>query len=170
MATLIVMSSCSKKLTYFTDELYDENRWSEKELKRIQFYVSEDIKLVRGSSSGNSRIEDGKIKIKADRKVDEIIIERGTPGVFVFSPKENRFAISFDDDNDLYLMFGPNKKANGRYVLMAKEWKRREGVITYGGDEFYTGSESAYAALMVDIRKAQKSVKKTKTASGRTVR
>ncbi|MFT5383814.1 MAG: hypothetical protein ACI81W_001214, partial [Saprospiraceae bacterium] len=38
----LLISSCSPKLTPFTEDLQQENGWSESELKQIQFYVSKD--------------------------------------------------------------------------------------------------------------------------------
>ena len=166
----ITLSSCSKNLTYFSDNLQREYNWSQAELERIQFYVSQDIRLVKVASSGNARIEDGKIKVKDNSNVNEVLIKRGTPGTLVFLPKQNRFAVSFERSDDYFLMFGPSEKTNGRYTLRAKDWNRNSGIVTYGGTEYRTGSESAYAALMVDIKKAKNSVVKRKTAKGRTVR
>lgn len=166
---LATFSSCSKQLNYFTEDLYDDFRWSEDDLKRIQFYVSEDIRLVRINESGYSNIEDGQIQIRDDKKVEEVVIKRGTPGLLVFAQNSDRFAVSFDEDSDKFLMFGPNDKVNGRYVLLAKNWQKRGGVITYGNAMYKTGSQSAYAALMVDINSAKKSVKKSSTASGRKI-
>ena len=40
---LVVFSSCGPKLTPFTQDLYDENGWTDDDLERIQFYLSEDI-------------------------------------------------------------------------------------------------------------------------------
>lgn len=167
---VMVMSSCSKRLTYFTQNLYEEQNWSPAELKQIQFYLSQDIELYRIVSGGASKIEDGQIKLEDKRKVDQVLIKRGTPGTFIFSPKENRYAVSFDNSG-AYLMFGPGKKTSGRYVLRAKEWKARGqgGLITYGEEEYLTGTENAYAALMVDLKRARKTSVKTETASGRKV-
>lgn len=166
----LTLTSCSKKLTYFSERLQREYNWSKAELERIQFYVSQDIRLVRTSSTGNARIEDGKIKVKDNSNVNEVVIKRGTPGTLVFLPNEERFAVSFERSDDYFLMFGPSEKTNGRYTLRAKDWQRNSGIITYGGTEYRTGSESAYAALMVDIKKAKNSVVSKKTAKGRTVR
>ncbi len=167
---LLSLTSCSKNLTYFTQDLYEENQWSESELKRIQFYVSEDIVLYKTASGGTSRIEDGKIEIKDRQKVDEIVIKRGTPGTVVFIPKDDKYGVSFDNSG-AFLIFGPGKNTRGRYTLKAKRWRenRRGGVITYDGQEYFTNSESAYASLMVDLRKARKSTVTKSTASGRKI-
>ncbi len=166
----IMLTSCSKKLTYFSEKLQRDFDWSEQELQRIQFYVSQDIQLYRVKSDGGSVIEGGQIKIKDQTVVDEVLIKRGTPGILVFSPNEKRFAVSFDSDSDKYLMFGPSDKNGGRYSLLAKEWKRRGGIITYGGEKYRTNSNSAYASLMVDIKKANNSTKRSETAGGRKVK
>jgi len=167
---LITLSSCGKNLKYFTEDLYDEYRWSDDELKSIQFYVSQDIILYRGQNDDGTRIRDGKILVESDRKVEEVVIKKGTPGIFVQSPKENRFAISFANGRDEFLMFGPNSKARGRFVLLAKDWDRRSGEISYGGKTWRTSSDSAYAALMVDIKRAGKTKYRSEKADGRRVR
>jgi len=164
----ILSSSCSNNYKYFTQDLYDEHRWSDRELEKIQFYVSQDIVLYRKLSGEDSRITNGKIRVIDGSEVEEVIIEKGTPGIFVQSPKANRFGISFESDGN-FLMFGPNPKANGRYVLLAKDWNKRTGKVTYGSQIYDTSSASAYAALMVDIKKAKKIKYKTKKVDGQRV-
>lgn len=169
----ILLTSCSPKLTPFTEDLYQENNWSESDLKKIQFYVSKDIVLRRQAVKGSSKIERGEIKVVDGKRVEEIVIRKGTPGVFLFQPKENRFAISFEsrEYDDPYLIFGPSKKARGRYVLRAKDWDsdRRGGKITYDDKTFYTPTESAYAVLMVDLKRFRDTKVKSRTAGGRKV-
>lgn len=170
ITAMFLLTSCSKKLTYYSNKLQNDFNWTEADLSRIQFYVSQDIQLYKVKAGGGSEIENGKIKIKDRKVVNEVVIKKGTPGVLVFTPNEKRFAICFDDDTDKYLMFGPSKKNGGRYSLLAKDWQRRDGIITYGGQEYRTNSSSAYASLMVDIKKASNSVRTSKTASGRKVK
>lgn len=167
---LLMASSCGPDLKYFTEDLYDSYQWSEEDLRRIQFYVSRDIVLYKRASRDGSTIEKGQIKIKEDERVQEIVIKRGTPGVFVQSPKDDRFAISFEDGRKNFLMFGPTSKTNGRFVLLAKDWDRKSGQISYGGEIYETSNESAYAALMVDIKKAGKTKYQSKKAEGQRVR
>ncbi len=165
----LFLSACSPKLTPFTERLYDENSWSEDELKQIQFYLSDDIILRREVEKGASKIEHGEIKMVDGKKVEEIVIRKGTPGVFIFSPKEDRFAVSFEGSDDRYLMFGPNPKASDRFVLLASNWNRSKGQVTYDGKRYYTPSRSAYATLLVDLKRVRKISVKSRTAKGRKV-
>ncbi len=165
---LMLFSSCSPRLTPFTQRLYDEYSWSDSELKRIQFYLSDDIRLTRDVGSEDSKIKGGKIRIKDGRKVEEIVFKEGTPGVLIYLPKENRFAVSFDDD-DRYLVFGPSKQYGGKYTLRAKDWKKQYGKITYGDKVYFTDNESAFTTLMVDIKKANKVNVNREKVGGRRV-
>ena len=170
LSTIIILSlsSCSKRLSYFTEDLYKEHNWSVEELKQVQFYLSEDIVLYRELQSESAAIDDGKIKLSNGRKVDEIVFKKGTPGVLSFSPKENRFAINFDDD-DRFLMFGPNQKAGGRFVLLAKDWNRSAGTITYGGESYRTSNASAFASLLVDLDNVGRTSYNSEKADGRKI-
>ena len=163
------LSSCSSNLRPFTQRLYDEFNWTDEEIQNIQFYVSDDIRLWRDAGNEATMIQDGKVRIVDGREIEEIIIRKGTPGVVIFSPKENRFAVSFNEDDDSFLMFGPNEKVNGRYVLLAKEWQKRQGKVTYSGRIYETDSNSAYATLMLDIKAAQKLKYNSTVVSGRRV-
>jgi hypothetical protein len=172
---LIILSSCSPKLTPFTQELYRENGWTKSDLQQIQFYVSRDVVLRREATQGTSKIESGEIKIVDGKRVEQIVIRKGTPGVFLFSPKDDRFAVSFESragSEDPYLIFGPSRQTRGQYVLRARDWddRGRGGKISYGQKTYYTPTESAYAALLVDLKRIRNTKVKSRTADGRTIR
>jgi len=166
---LFVLFSCSPRLSPFTQQLYESNNWTENDLKQIQFYLSDDVVLRREASNGQTRIEGGEIKMVDGRRVEEIVIREKTPGILIFMPKEKRFAVSFETNDERFLVFGPNPKAGNRYVLLASDWKKRGGTVTYEGKPWYTPSASAYAALMVDLKKARKIRVKSRTARGRKI-
>ncbi len=171
VSALILLCGCSPRLTPFTLDLYDEYGWSDDDLKKIQFYLSEDIILRRGVSEGASSINSGKIKIVNGKKIEETIIRKGTPGVFLFRPKEDRFAVSFEPGDHRFLIFGPSKKRDGKYTLRATKWdkEQRQGQVSYDGKKYFTPTKSAYAILMVDLEKAGTTKIKSRTAKGRTV-
>jgi hypothetical protein len=167
---LFLLSACGPTLRPFTQDLYDDYSWSDYELKKIQFYLSDDIILRREISAGASEIIEGEIKLIEGRQIEEVVIRRGTPGVFLFSPKKERFAVSFDATSDeKFLIFGPNPKANDRYVLMASEWRRRGGTVTYGGRKWRVDVSDAWATLMIDLEKVNNTSVKKEVATGRKV-
>ncbi len=167
---VLFLASCAPSLKYYTKEIHDDSRWSDSELGKIQFYLSNDIFLWRDVNRGESVITNGKIKMVDGREVEEIVIKKGTPGAFLFSPQKNHYAVSFDNNDDSkYLIFGPSEKVNGRYVFLAKDWDRRFGKVTYGDKVYKTTNESAFAYLMVDVDKTRRTKVSTTKAPGRKV-
>lgn len=167
---VLVLAACSPRYTYFTESLYEKQNWTQADVKRIQFYVSRDIVLTRSVSGDETKITEGKIRIINGRKVQQIVIRERTPGVLVLMPKEDRFAISFEDDDDAYLMFGPNPKYYERFALLAKDWERDNGKVHYKGQLYDVDNSSAFSALMVDLRREGESQYETKRVQGRTVK
>ena len=166
---IFVFNSCSPRLSPFTQELYYEFGWTEDELQKIQFYLSENVILQRNLSAEESKITDGKIRIVDGRRIEEVVFKKGVPGVVLFTPKNDRFAVGFEASDDKYLMFGPNKKYAGRFVLLAKDWDKRVGQVTYSGKLWRVSSEDAYASLLVDLKAARNISKKSRTAAGRKI-
>jgi len=165
----LLFSSCGPTLKPFTKNMYEDYGWSERDLQHVQFYLSQNIVLKRKANEHESIIKEGKIKLTKGKKVEKIVIKKGTPGTLTFIPKANRFAISFDQDENKYLMFGPNKRAHGKFVLLAKDWDRNIGHMTYNGELFYTSSSSAMAHLLVDIKQAAEVKYSREKATGRIV-
>ncbi len=167
-SALFFLSSCNS-LTPFTQDIYSDLNISDDEIKSVQFYLSQDIVLYKSLNTDEARIEDGKIKLRGQHKAQEVLIAKGTPGVIVFLPKENRFAVSFDNDDDKYLIFGPNKRLNDRYTLLGKEWDDGYGEVTYGGEVYTTSTRNAIASLMVNVNKINSYTVRRKQASGRKI-
>jgi hypothetical protein len=162
--------ACSPTLTPFSQKLYDDQKWSLEELQKIQFYLSDDIVLYRKVASGETTINNGKIKMVNGEKIEEVIFKKGIPGVLIFMPKADRFAISFDSDTDpKYLIFGPNPKMTSRYVLLGKEWDRNSGQVTYDNQVYETYSGSAFAGLLVNLKRANKLERKSSEVKGRVI-
>lgn len=166
---ILVFSACSSQLRPFTDNLYENTYWEDSDLKKIQFYLSEDIVLYRELRGSRSEIQQGEIIIEDGAQIQKVVIPSGTPGVYLFSPDEQRFAISFEDDNDKYLMFGPNPKLDGRYTLLASEWEKNRGKVTYGGQKFWADRKSALSTLLVDVKRFGKYEQEKKVIKGRRV-
>jgi hypothetical protein len=168
--SLVFLSSCSKELTSFTRELYEQQNFTDSDLSRIQFFLSTDLVLYRDlDEKGNYQIEDGSVRVKNGKKVQEIIIKQGTPGVFLSRPKSDHFSVAFETgDDSRFLTFGPNPKNGGRYELLASEWNKRTGVVTYANEKFKTYSD-AIPRLLVDLKQTRTYDRETSKAKGRRV-
>ena len=168
LATLL-FSSCGPKLSPFTQRLYEEQNWEENDLRRIQFYLSEDVVLQRELRSGNSQIRNGTVRVINGRDVEQVVFRRNTPGVFIFSPKTERVAISFESDNDNYLVFGPNPKAGNRYTLLARDWERDSGMVSYAGREWRVSSADAFASLLISLKRLRQEERSGRVVGGRKI-
>ncbi|MCB0660267.1 MAG: hypothetical protein KDC04_04995 [Saprospiraceae bacterium] len=169
---LVIFSavSCTTSKSFFTESLKNNYNWSDNDLKNIQFYISNDIVLWNEIQSGQSRISNGKIKTIDGKKIEEVVIKAGTPGVFLFSPKKDNLAISFDpNDDSKYLIFGPSDKMRGRYVLLAKSWNNNLGKVTYGDQIYNTYAASAFVNLLVDINRSGRTKVVSSTPRGRKI-
>lgn len=169
---LILFFSGCKSLSPFTKELNDSLSLSDQELKRVQFYVSKDIVMRREFKGSQSRIESGEIKMVDGRRVEEVIIARKTPGVMIFSPNTEQYAVGFEDGfNNRYLMFGPNPRSGGQYVLLASEWERNVGQVTYDGRAYWVEVDryGSVPGLMVNLKKFNQKSVKSRRAGGRKI-
>lgn len=167
----LVLLSC-KSLEPLTENYVATNKWGEKELKRIQFYLSHDLVLQRKFVSGSTQIASGSIKTVDGEQVEEIVIPKGTPGVLEYYPndKKGRVGISFEEGGkERYLMFAPNGQRGGRYYLLASSWNNGIGKVNYDGKEYYTSRSGNIAFLMVNMKKIRKLELNKRIAKGRKI-
>ncbi len=162
------LSSC-KNLVYYTDSMKAQYGWNEDQLRKIQFYLSNDIVLRRELSQGSTEIVSGKIKTVNGKRVEEILIRERTPGILTQMPRENKMLVSFEISDSHYLSFGVNPNMGDKYVLLAESWNGNVGTVNYHGNKYYTQSDSKYSTLLVDLRKIQKLKMKQRVAKGRKV-
>ncbi len=165
------ITSCSPRLTTFSENIMREAALTDEELAKVQFYLGSDMVLVRDADESVAKRVNGKVEVKDSRSKEQVVISRGTPGAFFFKTEENNIAIGFDEKCDeCYLVFGPNPKARGEYRLLAKSWERNFGVVTYGKKEFNTPVSSSGIRLMIDYRVESRVQSQTSNPTGRRVK
>lgn len=167
---VLTMLSCQPSRVYYNDRIAEDFQWTDRDLQKIQFYISEDIVLTRQIRKGEAVISGGKIKRTRGREVEQIIIRRGTPGTYLFTTSEGHYAITFDNGKrNQYLIFGPVSRVRNRYALRAKKWERNFGIVTYGGREYTTTARSAQAFLLINSRGQTTTRVRRKTERGSRV-
>ncbi len=170
LLVIILGTACNARLSYFNKSMYHRYDWSEQELKKIQFYLSHDVTLIRQLGNNKSRIVDGKIEARDGRKIEEIKIPKGTPGVFITNPKDDQIQIAFEAGrDDKSLVFGPNPHFNDRYTILFFDRRGETGSVKYGGKTYRVSFDDRYAGIKVDLKKVSKTSVRSRTAKGRTV-
>jgi len=164
---IMILSSC-KTLVPFTNSLNTDNSWDEYDLRQIQFYLSNTITLYRQLNNSETKIESGVIKTVDGKKVEEVIIKKGTPGIVTTLVDKTKMSVSFEIDDNHFLTFGSYKNRAGRYYLMLKEYKKdRRSKVTYVQKEFFISNESLQSFLQVDMKRIKKEERDQRVAGGR---
>ncbi|MCD8528450.1 MAG: hypothetical protein LRY27_00350 [Chitinophagales bacterium] len=138
------------------------------DVKRIQFYNSENIILHRQLNSNETGIVAGKIKVIDGKEVEEIIIKKGTPGIVVATPNNEILAVSFELGDNYYLTFGIDPKRGNRYYLRLKDYKKNEyALVSYSDKTYNISPQSLNSFLQVNVKRILKQQNKLRVAKGR---
>ena len=170
IGVLVVLQSCASKVPY-TADLQKQFKFTEADLKKVQFYTSDDIILYRKSSSEGTTLgaEEGELVIKSDNTEEEIIIPKGTPGIIEKMVDNNKLAIRFEAGEGKFLIFGGEGNYNGQYKILAEEWANKRGKLTYSGETYYATQSSGAAMLLVVLKKYKKYQREQRKVGGMKV-
>jgi len=171
IAIAILMSSCVSQKRPYTNELQKQFKFTEADLKKVQFYTSDDIILDKKNSSGGNSLgtEDGDLVIRTESTETSVVIKKGTPGILEKMMGSEKLAIRFESGDAKYLIFGGQGNYKGQYKILAEEWKDKKGKINYANDIYYATQESGAATLLVVLKKFKKYKREMRTASGMKV-
>jgi len=153
----------------FRHQMRQEYQLSDKDLKDIQYYVAGRIILQRDLAKDEVMVTPGhEIKIVKDRRVEEVVIQPGTPGI-AEKVDEISIEVSFEPGNRLNFGSTPDGRESwgGKYSLFASSWDNGIGRLTYGGKEFYTVGYSSQFYLTVDLSELNNFIKESRTVKGR---
>jgi hypothetical protein len=168
----------------FTHGLRDKYSLDERDLKQIQYFLSDAILLQRELGVDELVVAEGhELKIVRDRRVEEITIPQGTPGVAVgIAPWA--LEISFEEGSSLTFGFDGHKtdpferpmtgfantrKATSgvRYILCVDKVHMKTNV-PYGG-KTYTVLQGVGAYLEMDMKQFLRLRREARTVEGRKV-
>ena len=160
-------TSCAPRIP-FTQEIREQYKLTESEMRQIQFYASHDIVLQRGEQTDKSKAtSEGKLTITDSKSVDQVLIKAGTPGVVEKVIGPNKVAVSFENGDGRYLVFGDPFNKKGRYTLLAADWKGNKGELNYAGKTYYVPASGANYYISFKMRKLNQFRKKEHVAKGK---
>lgn len=101
LAIGLFATGCAAGLVPFTQELRDQNRLTDEEIKNLQFYVSHKITLRRELESGGRQVTGShKLLLTSGKSIEEVVVEDKTPGVAV-GVKGVVISLSFEPGSSL---------------------------------------------------------------------
>lgn len=178
-----------------TQEIRDQNRLSDVELKNLQYYVSNTITLRREAESGGRQVTGNhKLLVVAGKTIEEVVIESKTPGICV-GVGRNALSISFEQGTSIdfaptaarsYAPEGPGFAApppdldpfpgNGRRASEPRSgdifsgsymvWVGPQNTVKFLGKAFEAVDDTARATLMIDSESLDQVVKQRKVLPG----
>ncbi len=164
----IPTSSCSEKVAFTTKVKIDYNL-KDSDLKELQFQLVNDIVLTKSTSENTSVLANGEIVVSESNSQDKVIFKSGIKGLFVKSIDSTKIAISFEKDDNHFLVFEA-KNNTGIYVLQADKWTTQgRGQVNYNGAVFYSSAESNKAYVTVKLRKSNRNTTNQRLVTGRKI-
>jgi hypothetical protein len=145
LVLIIVLTSCQKKI-YFTYDLKKKLEEKELDIKKVQFYNSEKIVLTRSVPHNDAQVNNGELKFENGKFVEEIIINKNTPGVCNLD-NNNILGISFEQ-GDKVLNF-QRDRLNNYYLIDAEIQANLVSKILYDSSVYVVQPPGIEAKLMV---------------------
>ena len=168
LAAGLLASACASRPTAthaerlaYTDTLAGQWRLDRGQDQALQYYVSDEIRLVRSFSGNQQGVTGGRLYRAGAQTVEEIVIDPGTPGILLGSGP-NWKAVSFHPGTYLYFVSNRPRRVVGhafeqgtdRYFLYLPDWNRRGGTVRLGDSLWTAVGDSVHAHLLVERQSA----------------
>ena len=157
----------------FTKELYNILKASNIDVRKVQFYVDQQIVLTRNLTQGKTEVISGVIKFSNGNYVDEVIIQQHTPCI-VDSVDYDGLRVSFGGAANWFKFINSRQSTYpDNYVCSGTNWKDGTADLLYN-KLVYRGSCGTCGSL-ADVRLEVKqsdfnnSTRKTTVLPGRRV-
>ena len=159
-----VIISCGVKTPYTTAIRDEFGLDTEAEMKKIQFYTSETIRLIQDvkSNSDISTDDNGALVSSSSSEKETIIVPANTKCIFdSFGPK-NELLVRFESGAGKTLSFTPKGTRISKFRLSA-DWKNPKGPKVKYGKSFYTLDRYQSNPQNCFLKIVKKSFRKTKS-------
>ncbi len=156
----------------FTKDLYNRLKAYNIDVKKVQFFVDQQMVLNRYIDVNKAELKSGVVKFVNGRYTNEIVIPALTPCV-VDSIDYDGFRVSFEKGSYNFFKFINNKYSPDFFAFSGSNWKEGTAEIYYDKQVYRVSCGSCSSVsdvkLMVKQSDMDKSETKTKTLTGRKV-
>lgn len=176
---LVLSSACASKEVAeqvpFSESLISDYSLNDDHKKRLQYFLSGPITLVRSATDTVRGIAEGRLVDQGGRTFRQVDIPSGAPGVVVGSGP-NWMAVSFSPGSWLYFVsnqprvnspYYKDDREGNRYYLYTPDWDGRAGTVKLGDYSYQAIGKSIDAYLIVDRESLFDTRSRGSTLSGR---
>ncbi|MEC4673556.1 MAG: hypothetical protein VST68_05160 [Nitrospirota bacterium] len=151
----------------FTQSLRLEHNLTPMEIRNLQFYVSDPIHLHQSLSSGETEVMGGKLVTKHGKFVEEIIVNKGTPGVAV-KVEDQILRISFEEKTSMAFVKGMAPDPDKFFLQLEKDLEDKNAV-KFAGSWYASRDKAALAHLLIAKGNLSEVVNKRRVLPGRRI-
>lgn len=152
----------------FTQSLRAEHNLTPMEIKNLQFYVSDPIHLNQSISSGQTEVVRGKLVLKSGKFVEEVIVNRGTPGIAV-DVEDQLVRVSFEEKTSMAFVKGVATDPD-KYFLQLQKDDSGKDAVNFAGAWYAPRENTALAHLLIAKGDLSDVVNKRRVLPGRRIR
>lgn len=162
---LLAMQSCAPKVP-FTMAIQEKYKLTDTDIKKIQFYTSDDIVLYKAESASKTETTGGEVVVTNKSQEERLLIKKGTPCVVVKIEGKDKLYLGFDAGDGKMLLFS-GRTGNDPFKLKAEEWVNNRGKLTYDGKTYYASASSASTYIEFRLKKLEQYKQKQTVVKGR---
>ena len=169
LVILLIITSCGIRVPY-TNQIKDEfGLETERQIRKVQFFISETIILEKNKKSGNQSTDnDGALVSSSNTNQERIIIPVGTKCIFDSFGDDGELLVRFEVGVGKTISFSMlNGSTNGKYFFDANSNNSSKGgKVIYGNSTYKVTNSSAIAYLQVVRKKLEKRKRKDTIVKG----
>jgi hypothetical protein len=149
---LSIIGSCATPYAPFREPMLTEFKLDSKNIKNVQFYLSDEILLFKVQDQQAAGKQDGTFMKTEGGVSEKVRIKASTPCIVEHIDKDGFFYVRFEEGKDKLLKF--KKTDNNRYNLHTDTVNNRHQ-IEYGGEVYFVTTTSLASFLMVKVKKTK---------------
>ena len=168
---VIVVMSCNKK-TYFTSDFRNSVESRNIDLKKLQYFIDNDVVLRRDINSDTARVAGGNVVFQNGSYFETVTLKANTKGICT-AVYPNRLNVAFEAGNNKFITFAiPKSMGNTNIYQMINEdrYGNETTAIKYDGLAYNLVVKHGYLPrLMIRKRLVEKEDRIDRTMKGRKV-
>lgn len=162
---LFILNACAVTYAPFTEPMLNEFKLDNKNIKSVQFFLSDEILLYKIQEQQSVGKQDGAFVKTEGGMREKIRIKANTPCVVEKIDKDGLFIVRFEEGKDKVLKF--KKADNNRYYLHTEIVNNRYQV-QYGDDLYNVNMPSLNSFVMVRMENTKGTTNERSISGKRT--